>query len=105
MPGQGPAPVQKTMLGHLAPAGSPPTPMPTPSPLAGTPPAPMPVPQLVQQAAPVSLPPPPRPSRDGPGGPSETGAQPDRGLPWALPVALVAIAVVTLAVLAAILFT
>ncbi|HUQ01089.1 MAG TPA: serine/threonine-protein kinase [Kofleriaceae bacterium] len=88
-PGIGPAPVQKTMLGHLAPPGMP-SPMPTPDPLAGTPPAPVPVPAMLVAAGPVSLPAPP---------------QPDRGLPWALPVALVAIAVVTLAVIAAILLT
>lgn len=83
LPGQGPAPVQKTMLGHLAPAGIP-SPMPQPSPLATAPP------QMPAPAAPVSLPPAP---------------EPDRGLPWALPVALVAIAVVTLAVIAAILLS
>jgi serine/threonine protein kinase len=88
-PGTGPAPVQKTMLGHLAPAGMP-SPMPMPDALAGTPPAPMPVPGAVVGAGPVSLPPPP---------------EPDRGLPWALPVALVAIAVVTIAVIVAILLT
>ncbi len=92
VPGQGPAPVQKTMMGHMAPVGMSPTPMPGPSPLAslrstpGTEPAP-PMPEQVQA---VSLPPPP---------------EPDRGLPWALPVALVAIAVVTGAVILALVLT
>ncbi|MBE7447532.1 MAG: hypothetical protein HS111_01180 [Kofleriaceae bacterium] len=75
---------QKTMLGQGAPrAGS-----------ASAPPAPAPnpavVPSMPAPAQPVALPPPP---------------EPDRGLPWALPVALVAIALVTVAVVAAILFT
>lgn len=75
---------QKTMLGHGAPrAGS-----------ASAPPPPAPNPAVVRSmpapAQPVALPPPP---------------EPDRGLPWALPVALVAIALVTVAVVAAILFT
>ena len=77
------APVQKTMLGHLAPASIP-SPMPQPTPFATAPPL-MPGP-----AAPVSLP---------------AAPEPDRGLPWALPVALVAIAVVTIAVIAAILLS
>jgi serine/threonine protein kinase len=89
MHGTGPVPVQKTMMGHLAPAGSP-TPMPQMSPLVATPSSPQPIPSAILQAGPVSLPPPP---------------EPDRGLPWALPVALVAIAVVTIAIVVAILMS
>ncbi len=74
------APAQhRTMLGHMAPAAASPTPMPS------TPP-----PALPTSAQQVALPPPPAP---------------DRGLPWALPVALVAIAVVTAAIVGAILLT
>jgi serine/threonine-protein kinase len=62
--------------------------------ITGSPPAipsaPQEVPPAVRQAEPVSLPPPP---------------EPDRGLPWALPVALVAIAVVTIAIVVSILLT
>jgi serine/threonine-protein kinase len=83
-------PVQKTMMGHVAPVGTP-SPMPGPSPFASPPPSTIPPPYAMPaQAQAVSLPPPPAP---------------DRGLPWALPVALVAIAVVTLAVIVAILST
>jgi serine/threonine protein kinase len=89
MHGTGPAPVQKTMMGHMAPVGSP-TPMPTPSPLVATPSSPQQIPAAILQAGPVSLPAPPAP---------------DRGLPWALPVALVAIAVVTIAIVVSIQLT
>lgn len=110
--------ISRTMMGHLAPIPVPsstpvpatprsrppsvnqpgpgaklptpvpftPTPAPPAAPLAASPSAaPLPA-----SASPVALPPPP---------------EPDRGLPWALPVALVAIGLVTAAIVAIILLT
>lgn len=82
---------QKTMMGYQAPAGAPaPTPVPPPPRPAtpSTPPAS--ASRLPASTDAVALPPPPAP---------------DRGLPWALPVALVAIALVTAAIVATILMT
>ena len=83
-------PPVNTALGSV-PGGGAPRPTPAAQP-AVAPPGPTtgPTAALPDVARQVSLPAPP---------------QPDRGLPWALPVALIAIAVVTLAIVATILLT
>ena len=118
---------QKTMMGYLAPTPGAriPTPLPgapRPAPITAPPPSPTPMPfaaaSPIPSAVPTPMPfgaaPPPSPTPMPFAAPMPDAAAqvslppppaPDRGLPWALPVALVAIALVTLALVATILLT